>query len=121
MPGMAWNISYCIHKPGGMGERIDCNDLRPGDGLSYTQSKDHHVALFAKWVDPDTKSHMYIFERKAATRITQKAISAGLMCIRRKNLTEDVEPHDIPLPLPFEDGDDEEDPLDDEVLKTVLV
>jgi len=119
LPAMAWNISYCIHKPGGMGEYINCKDLRPGDGLSFTNAK--HVALFAKWVDPDAKSHMYIFERNGPPRITQKGMSTGLRCMRRKNLIEDVEPHDIPLALPFEDGQDEEDPLDDEVQKTVLV
>jgi len=119
MPAMVWNISYCIHKPGGMGEYINCKDMRPGDGLSFTN--EGHVAIFAKWVDPDTKNYMYIFERHDAARISQRGLSSGLKCMRRKHVHEDVEPDNIPLALPFVDGDDEEAPLDDDEIENTLI
>lgn len=105
MPAMAWNISYCVKGPGSMGEKINCDDLRPGDALSFGG---HHVALFAKWSNDKKKDHFHIYERKGPARVTQRGRSKNLICLRRKMLIEDVEPDDIPVALPREAGDDEE-------------
>lgn len=106
LPANAWNISYCVKKPGSMGERINCDDLRPGDALSFGG---HHVALFAGWVNPHSKRWMYIYERKGPARLSQRGRNMKTTtCSRRKHLIEDVEPENIPLALPFQAGDDEE-------------
>jgi hypothetical protein len=105
LPAMAWNISYCVKGPGTMGETIHCDDLRPGDALSFNKN---HVALFAKWVNEKTKKQFYIYERKGPARVTQRGRSSGLICMRRKHLLEDVEPDSIPVALPRQPGDDEE-------------
>lgn len=90
-----------------MGVKIPCDELRPGDGLSFGG---HHVALFASWVTP-AKKHFNIYQRKGAANVAQRGRSEHLTCIRRRKLIEDVEPDNLDaIALPHDAGDEEEVP-----------
>jgi hypothetical protein len=105
LPSQAWNISGCI-KHSSQAQKINCKDLRPGDGLDMHGK---HVALFARWTN-DQKTHMKMYEFKGKAKMSDKALESGMTCYRRKNIVEDVEPDNVPLAL---DYDDDEDMMDE--------
>jgi hypothetical protein len=94
LPSMAWNITGCIEHPGGKAHRINCEDMRPGDGIVFHGT---HVALFARWTDKASKRYKF-FERHGPVVMSNGRIE-NEACLRRSNVIEDVEPDNVPLAL----------------------